>query len=196
MRVKSCHSPAFVGHARRALPPPLLESLQPLLSALEALNEQVRAYDKKIEQLASCCPQVKAILTIHGVGALTALAFVHTLEEPSRFTHSRQVGAYLGLVPKQSQSGSQDPQLRISKAGDGYVRKLLVNCAQRMLGPFGQDSDLRRYGLRIQERGGKNAKKRAVIAVARKLAVLMHQLWSTGEVYQPLRHPGPQLDAV
>ncbi|MDD9934442.1 MAG: transposase [Myxococcales bacterium] len=139
---------------------------------------------------------MKAILTIHGVGALTALAFVHTLEEPSRFTHSRQVGAYLGLVPKQSQSGSQDPQLRISKAGDGYVRKLLVNCAQRMLGPFGQDSDLRRYGLRIQERGGKNAKKRAVIAVARKLAVLMHQLWSTGEVYQPLRHPGPQLDAV
>ena len=111
-----------------------------------------------------------------------------TLENPKRFVKSRDVGPYLGLVPKQEDSGESQPQLGISKAGDTMVRKLLVGSAQYILGPFGPDTDLRRYGLRLCERGGKNAKKRAAVAVARKLAVLLHRLWVSGEVYEPLHH--------
>ena len=123
---------------------------------------------------------------MRGVGLLTALTFVLTLEDPERFEDSRAVGAYLGLVPSKDQSGESDPQRRISKRGDGLLRRLLVGCAQYTLGPFGADSDLRRHGEKIAERGGKSAKKRAVVAVARKLSVLLHRLWSTGQVYEPL----------
>ena len=122
---------------------------------------------------------------IRGIGPLTSLAYVLTLEDPERFRKSRDVGPYLGLVPARRASGEADPQLRITKAGDGLLRRLLVNAAHYILGPFGEDCDLRRHGLRIAGRGGKNAKKRAVVAVARKLAVLMHRLWVTGEVYDP-----------
>jgi transposase len=117
------------------------------------------------------------------VGPITALAYVLTLENPERFAKSRDVGPYLGLVPKQEDSGESQPQLGISKAGDTMVRRLLVGSAQYILGPFGPDTDLRRYGLRLCERGGKNAKKRAAVAVARKLAVLLHRLWVSGDVY-------------
>jgi transposase len=113
---------------------------------------------------------------VKGVGPITSLAYVLTLEDPQRFASSRQVGPYLGLVPKQEDSGDSQPQLGISKAGDRMLRRLLVGSSQYMLGAFGPDSDLRRYGLRLCERGGKNAKKRAVVAVARKLAVLLHHL--------------------
>jgi transposase len=79
------------------------------------------------------------------------------------------------------------PQMHISKEGDGYLRTLMVQGAHYILGPFGQDSDLRRWGLKLAERGGKNTKKRAVVAVARKLAALLHRLAVSGEVYEPLR---------
>ena len=120
------------------------------------------------------------------MGALTALAFVLTLEDPHRFASSRAVGAYLGLRPRQRDSGTRRPQLRITKAGDEMVRRLLVTAGHYILGPFGPDTDLRRFGLRLAERGGKAAKKRAVVAVARKLAVLLHRLWITGEQYQAI----------
>ena len=123
-----------------------------------------------------------------GVGALTALGFVLTVEDKHRFAKSREAGCFVGLRPKQSESGESAPQLGISKAGDGYLRRLLVNCAQYILGRFGPDTDLRRWGLKLAERGGKNAKKRAVVAVARKLAVLLHRLWVSGEFYEPLRN--------
>ena len=126
---------------------------------------------------------------VTGVGPLTALAFVLTLEDPRRFKRSRSVGAYLGLRPKKRQSGDQDPELGITKCGDRFLRRLLVQSAQYVLGPFGADSDLRRWGLELAGRGGKNAKKRAVVAVARKLATLLHRLWIAGEVYEPLRTP-------
>jgi transposase len=187
-RIPKCVSTSFVTRTLQAqLPASLLSALHPMLTALQALNEQIKVYEKSLEEIAQRCQAVQPLLTIHGVGPLTALAFTRTLEDAGRFARSRDVGAYVGLVPKQRQTGQSDPQLRISKAGDAFLRKLLVNCAQRMLGPFGQDSDLRRYGQRLMQRGGKNAKKRAVIAVARKLSVLMHRLWSTGEVYRPLR---------
>jgi transposase len=123
---------------------------------------------------------------VKGVGPITALAYVLTLENPEHLAKSRDVGPYLGLVPKQEDSGESQPQLGISKTGDTMVRKLLVGSAHYILGPFGPDTDLRRYGLRLCERGGKNAKKRAAVAVARKLAVLLHRLWVSGEVYEPL----------
>ncbi len=108
------------------------------------------------------------------------------LEDPHRFAKSRSVGAYLGLRSRQRDSGEQRPQLRITKAGDALLRRLLVTAAHYVLGPFGPDTELRRFGLRLAERGGTSAKKRAVVAVARRLAVLLHRLWMTGEVYQPL----------
>ncbi len=123
---------------------------------------------------------------MNGVGALTSLAFVLTVEDPGRFAKSRSVGAYVGLRPRTRQSGEQQPQLRITKAGDALLRRYLVTAAQYILGPFGPDTDLRRFGSKLAERGGKAAKKRAVVAVARKLAVLLHRLWMTGEEYKPL----------
>src|ERR1035437_9476712 len=132
-------------------------------------------------------PQTALLTQVSGVWTLTAMAFVLTIEDPQRFARSRDVGCYLGLRPKQQDSGERSPQLRITKAGDSYLRKMLVSCAHYIIGPFGPDTDLRRWGLKLCERGGKNAKKRAVVAVARKLAVLLHRLWVTGEVYEPLR---------
>jgi len=153
------------------------------------LSDCIQEYDKKIEKLAREKYGHTALLRqVKGVGPITALAYVLTLENPKRFVKSRDVGPYLGLVPRQEDSGESQPQLGISKAGDTMVRKLLVGSAQYILGPFGPDTDLRRYGLRLCERGGKNAKKRAAVAVARKLAVLLHCLWVSGEVYEPLRH--------
>ena len=125
---------------------------------------------------------------VNGVGVHTALSFMLTIGDPERFEKSRMVGPFLGLRPRKKDSGESRPQLGITKAGDEYLRKTLTNCAHHILGPLGKDSDLRRAGQRICERGGKNAKKRAVIAVARKLAVLLHRLWITGEVYEPLRN--------
>lgn len=188
IRVPKCSSAGFASRARQTeMPEALHGALSPMLGALEALNEQIKTYESMIEKAAQRTREAQPLLTIHGVGPMTAMAFVLTLEDPTRFARSRDVGAYLGLVPKQWQTGKSDPELRISKAGDAFVRRLLVNCAQRMLGPFGQDSELRRHGLRLSQRGGKSAKKKAVIAVARKLAVVMHRLWVTGEVYRPFR---------
>lgn len=132
--------------------------------------------------------RASALTQVNGVGTLTALTFVLTIGEPERFQRSRTVGAYFGLRPRQRESGDHEPQLHITKAGPPLMRRLLVNCAQYILGPLGQGCDLRRFGLALAARGGKSAKKRAVVAVARKLAVLLHRLWVTGEVYEPLRN--------
>ena len=132
---------------------------------------------------------------VKGVGTLIALTFVLTLEDPHRFRKSRDVGCYLGLQPGRRNSGQSEPQMHISKEGDPYLRTLLVQGAHHILGPFGADSDLRRWGLKLAERGGKSGKKRAIIAVARKLAVLLHHLWVSGEVYEPLRNSKPKSDA-
>lgn len=168
------------------LPEELREGLRPLMTAIEALTTQIAHYDQVIDELAAeVFPETEALLTIDGVGALTALAFVLTIEDPERFPTSRAVGSYLGLRPIQDQSGDTDKQLAITKAGDALLRTLLVQCAHRILGPHGKDCDLRRWGLRLAERGGKAAKKRATVALARKLAVLMHHLWQTGQVYDP-----------
>jgi transposase len=143
-----------------------------LVRMAAALSDCIQRYDEKIEKLGREKYGHTALLRqVKGVGPITALAYVLSLENPQRFVKSRDVGPYLGLAPKQEDSGESPPQLGISKTGDTMVRKLLVGSAQYILGPFGPDTDLRRYGLRLCERGGKNAKKRAAVAVARKLAV-------------------------
>jgi transposase len=188
-RLPKCSSPSFAHKAEEAVPVAIREALLPLVRMTAALSDGIQGYDEKIEKLASeKYGHTTLLRQVKGVGPITALAYVLTLENPERFAKSRDVGPYLGLVPKQEDSGESQPQLGISKAGDTMVRRLLVGSAQYILGPFGPDTDLRRYGLRLCERGGKNAKKRAAVAVARKLAVLLHRLWVSGEVYEPLRH--------
>jgi transposase len=168
------------------IPEALQPALLPILETITTLTQQTRKYDKLIEHLCvNKYPETKLLRKISGVGPITALAYVLILEDPKRFTKSRDVGPAIGLVPRRDQSGDHDPQLRITKTGDTFLRRLLVSSAQYILGPFGPDCDLRIWGLKLAERGGKNAKKRAVVAVARKLAVLLHHLWKTGEVYDP-----------
>jgi transposase len=119
---------------------------------------------------------------------LIALTFVLTIEDESRFSKSRDVGCYVGLRPKRSESGESQPELRITKEGDVYLRKLLVQGAHHILSERGPDTDLQRWGRKLAGQGKKNAKKRALVAVARKLAVLLHRLWVSGETYEPLRN--------
>ena len=188
-RLPSCSTRSFHRKVAGQLPPQLSAILAPVLEMIESLTEKIRAIEVRIEELCEeSYPETKLLRQVQGVGPLTALCFRLTIDEPKRFNDGRQVGAYLGLVPRRDQSGERDPELRITKAGDRMLRTLLIQCAHYVMGPFGQDSDLRRFGLRLASRGGKNAKKRAVVAVARKLAVLLRALWVTGEVYEPLRN--------
>ncbi len=188
-RIPKCSTPAFARRAEAHVPELLEATLRPVLSTITQLSEQIHQMDRQIEQVAqSSYPETEVLRQVPGVGGLTALCYVLTLEDPARFPTSRSVGAYVGLVPKRSSSGQRDPELGITRAGDEMLRRLLVQAAHYTLGPFGPDTDLRRFGEKLAARGGKNAKKRAIVAVARKLAVLLHSLWSTGEVYEPLRH--------
>jgi transposase len=181
--------PARTFHKRAAahIPEALRPALEPVLEQIASLTERIRQYDRRLEAICKDhYPETELLRQVEGVGPITALTFVLTLEDPYRFEKSRSVGAYLGLVPARDQSGDRDPQKRISKEGDEMLRRLLVGSAHYILGPFGSDSDLRRHGEKIASRGGKNAKKRAAVAVARKLAVLLHRLWVSAEVYDPL----------
>jgi transposase len=188
-RLPKCPARSFHKRAQEHIPEALRVALGPVLEQIGSLTERIRDYDRQLEAISSeRYPETHLLRQVEGIGPLTALAFVLTLEDPHRFEKSRSVGAYLGLVPATDRSGERDPQKRISKEGDEMLRKLLVGSAHYVLGPFGSDSDLRRHGQKIASRGGKNSKKRAAVAVARKLAVLLHSLWMSGEAYEPLRN--------
>jgi transposase len=189
-RLPKCSARSFHKRASEHIPEALWPALGPILEQIGSLTERIRQYDRQLETLSEeHYPQETLLLRqVEGIGPLTALTFVLTLEDPHRFEKSRSVGAYLGLVPATARSGDREPQKRISKEGDELLRKLLVGSAHYVLGPFGSDSDLRRHGEKIAARGGKNSKKRAAVAVARKLSVLLHRLWVTGELYDPLHH--------
>jgi transposase len=188
-RLRGCNVRNMDPEKAEGLSPELQAVLQPLLSAMQSISEQIAEYNERIEKLATeSYPQVALLKQIKGVGTLIALTFLLTLEDPHRFGKSREVGGYLGLQPGRRSSGKSEPQLHISKEGDPYLRTLLGQGAQHILGPFGVDCDLRRWGLKLAERGGRNGKKRAIVATARKLAVLLHHLWVSGEVYEPLHH--------
>jgi transposase len=191
-RLRGCNPRNMNPERLTELSPELQSALRPLLEGIESLSERIREYSQQIETIATTSyPQVQPLKQIHGVGTLVALTYVLTLDDPHRFTKSRDAGCYVGLQPGRRNSGESEPQLHITKEGNPYLRTLLVQSAHHILGPFGTDSDLRRWGLRLAERGGKSGKKRAVIAVARKLAVLLHRLWVRGEVYEPLRNSSP-----
>ena len=186
-RLPKTTTAAFAGKTADSVPPELKHALGPLLKSIQSLTEQIARYDTSIEKLAhKKYPETKLLQQVNGVGPLISLTYVLTLDDPHRFENSRAVGCYLGLSPRQRESGNSSPQLGITKAGNGHLRWLLIQAAQYTLGPFGPDSRLRRWGLELASRGGKRVKKRAVVAVARKLAVLLHRLWVTAEVYEPL----------
>jgi transposase len=189
-RLPKCPARSFHKRAAEHIPEALLPALEPVLEQIGSLTERIRDYERQLKTISEehYPHETDLLRQVEGVGTLTALSFVLTLEDPHRFEKSRSVGAYLGLVPAIDRSGDRDPQKHISKEGDEMLRKLLVGSAHYILGPFGQDSDLRRHGQKIASRGGKNAKKRAAVAVARKLGVLLHSLWMSGELYEPLRN--------
>src|SRR5690242_8669204 len=188
-RLRGCKVRNMNPEKAEGLSPELQRALEPLLSAIEELNERICEYNDRIGALAQqSYPQVALLKQIKGVGTLIAPTFLLTLEDPHRFGKSRDVGCYLGLQPGRRNSGQSEPQMHISKEGDPYLRTLLVQGAQHILGPFGIDCDLRRWGLKLAERGGRNGKKRAIVATARKLAVLLHHLWVSGEAYEPLHN--------
>jgi len=187
-RIPHCDARRLAAKAGEYLPAELVPALAPIVETLADLNSRIRAYEQQIAELARApYPETQLLRQVAGVGPITATTFVLTVEDPTRFTRARSIASYLGLRPRQDESGSLKPQLHITKAGDANLRTMLVQCCQYILGPFGPDTDLRRWGLALAERGGKNANKRAVVAVARKLAVLLLRLWITGEVYEPLR---------
>jgi len=196
-RLRKCGSFQVSREIGSGLSTELREALQPLLREVESLNERIQEYDRRIEKMAKeRYPEVALLKQVKGVGDVIATTYVLRIEDPHRFRKSRDAGCFVGLQPGRRNSGESEPQMHISKQGDEYLRTLLVQGAHYILGPFGEDSDLRRWGQKLAERGGKNAKKRAVVAVARKLAVLLHRLWVSGEVYEPLRNSHKAMSAA
>lgn len=178
---------AFAKRMAAEVPQALMPAIEVLLDQIKSLSQAIATLEKRLSEVIEIrYPEVTVLRQVNGVGLITAATFALTIEDPTRFQDSRQIGSWLGLAPRSRASGDSNPQLPISKCGDGELRRLLVQCGQYILGPFGQDSDLRRFGLRLAERGGRAAKKKAVVAVARKLAVLLHRLWSRELDYDPL----------
>jgi transposase len=189
VRLPTWSPDVFAKRAMEVIPEVLRPALVPVLEIVATLTLQIKRFDSRVEELGEqTFPETKLLRQVKGVGPITSLAYVLVLEDAERFKDSRSVGAYLGLVPRKDETGESDPQLRITKEGDELLRSLLVNAAQYILGPFGEDCDLKRHGLKIAARGGKNAKKRAVVAVARKLAVLLHVLWRKQATYDALHN--------
>jgi transposase len=183
LRLPASITHTFGARALAGLTENLRTAMSGLLEEIDAVGVKIRDYDQRIKEVAAKHPEVERLASVPGVGTLTAAAFVLTLGRRERFAHSRDVGSFLGLRPRQKQSGERDSQLGISKSGDKYLRKLLVQCAHHVLGHWGKDSALRQWGLSKGTDG--SSKKRAVIAVARKMAVLLHRMWTTGEVFKP-----------
>ena len=178
----------FAYKTREQVEPEYIKLVEPLLDSIDSLSAQIKEVETELKELAHTkYPVTEQLEQIPGVGPMTSLAFVLTIEDPKRFKRARDVGAYLGLTPRIDQSGDTNKQLRITKAGNTELRCLLVNCSHYILGRFGPDSDLREAGLRICARGGSISKKKAAIATARKLAVTMMAIWQSGCSYQPLR---------
>jgi transposase len=184
-RLKKCDADQVKGSLADGLSEEVKKVIGPLLKSVEEISKQIGVYDERIEEIGKRYPEMKLLTQVHGVGTLIALTYILTIEDAQRFEHSRDVGPYLGLQPKQRDSGDSKPQLGISKSGDQLLRRLLVQGAHCILRKGAPDSDLQAWGLPRLQSGGKSAKKRTVVAIARKLAVLLHRLWVTGEVYDP-----------
>jgi len=191
-RLPKCDAKYFFRKARPYVPEAVLPACAPLFAILAALHEQLLELKKQIRAMSTRYPAAERLAQVPSVGELTALTFVLTIDDPGRIRGCRNAGAYLGLTPKTRESGDSSPQLRITKAGDTRLRRLLVLCAHYLLSR-GKDCRLKRWGLELCRRGGRNAKKRAVIAVARKLSVQLLSIWRSGEDYDPWRDASPEL---
>lgn len=191
IRLKVSNTHYFAAHTRKAMKENEGEALaliEPILECLEMMSRQIRGLDREIEQLGKeRYPETLRLREIRGVDPITALTFVLVMGDVGRFAQARDAGPYLGLVPQRNQSGDSDPEMRISKKGNSYLRSLLISCAQYVLGPFGTECDIRSHGLELAGRGSRRAKKKAAVATARKLSVLMLSLLKTGQKYEPLR---------
>jgi transposase len=188
-RLPRCSTEAFVNTTRDSIPQVLRGALWPMYEQIEQLTRTIAGYDRQVEKIATeRYPEVERLRQVKGVGALTGLTYVLVLDDACRFQTSRSVGAFLGLTTRKDQSGKRDPECGITKAGDQLLRRLMIQSAHYILGPFGEDCDLRRHGEKLAARGVKRARKQAVTAVARKLSVLLHRLWVSGETYDPLRN--------
>lgn len=185
-RLPACDGAAFARKAGPCVPDELAATQKPLLQIIQHVTDEIRRFDKRVEELCERYPATRRLRSIRGVGSLTALAYVLNLNnDPRRLRTSRDAGARMGLRPKRRESGARSPELSITKSGDRLLRRLLVQCAQYILGRHGQDSALRRWGLGLAARGGKSAKRKAIVAVARKLAVLLHVLWKSDTDFDP-----------
>src|ERR1035437_3173822 len=187
-------SEAFHKNILTAVPADCLPVVQPVLAVLALLTEKIKTLERAlVTRGKKASPVAQRLQQIAGVGPLTALCFVLKIGEPARFGRSRDVGPNLGLSPAPDQTGGTDKQLRISKCGDGLLRRLLVSAAHYVLGPFGPPCALREHGQRLTGTGSAREKKRAVVAVARKLAVLLLSLWKHGTDYEPRATAAPAL---
>ena len=188
-RLPSCSTESFAERTRAAIPAALSEVTMPLVEQVGLLTAQIGLMDKQIDKLNKKYPEISLLRSAPGVGPLVAACYVLTLDSPDVLGDNRQAGAFLGLRPAQSQSGGSDPQRRITKTGNNYLRSLLVQSAQYILGRYGSDSALRRWGLKLASSGGKRGKKRAIVAVARKLAVILHSMWRNRTPFQAFPQP-------
>jgi transposase len=195
-RLPACSSNAFPEKAGAHLPEELKRACGPLLEQIAEMNRSIGKMDKRIEGLEKKYPEIAVLRTAPGVGPVVAACYVLTLDSPETMETNRQAGAYLGLRPRQQQSGDSNPQCGITKTGNIYLRSLLVQAAQYILGCFGPDSELRRWGLKLAASGGKRGKKRAIVAVARKLAVVLLSMWRNRKLFDPFPQAATQLVAA
>ena len=195
-RMASCDAEALHEH-EDAVPGELKDVLAPAFETLRTLARSIDKLDELVKEEGKKFPVVARLAKIDGIGPVTALAFVAVVGDPARFERTRDIGAYIGLVPRREQSGQADPGRRISKAGCGFLRRLLVQCAQVVCRPRGKDTALRRWALGRLELAGKPGKRKIVVAIARKLAVLMLSLWKSGQAWTPLHRvaAAPVVDA-
>lgn len=184
-RLPSCSAATFHKKAPEHIPAQLANQLEPVVSSINKLTHEIKRLESAINKRAESYPEVQALQAVGGVGPIISTCYALTLEDPERFENPRDVGPFLGLAPGQKSSGGNKRECRITKAGDVYLRKLLVQAAHYIIGPHGKECDLRDFGLRLVNRGGKHRKQKAAVAVARKLAVLLMKLWKSGVAYDP-----------
>jgi transposase len=161
--------------------PELMAAVRPLLDARNAIEQQVDDLDRKVMRLARNNAQVRRFMTAPGVGPITALCFLATIDDPTRFKRSRSVGAYVGLTTRRYASGEIDWTGRISKCGDAMLRSYLYEAANVLLTRVAKWSTLKAWGIRLAKRSGL---RKAKVAVARKLAVILHRMWIEGTEFK------------
>lgn len=174
----------FARESSKIVPKALRPAMNGIIKEIRTLQLTIKAYDREVTKLTRKYPDTAKVGQPVGVGELTSLAFVLMVDDPRRFSDGSRAARYFGLTPKRDQSGTVDKQLGITKEGNRLMRQLLMQCANYVMGR-GPDCDLRRFGERIAARGGKIAKRKAKVAIARKLVNLMFRLWVSGETYDP-----------